>query len=135
MTQQADSLLEAILQFIDQVNTGQAEAALAHFTDDVVIVEDLPPYRLDPPGAGMRWLTMMGANAQKLGVTGVILHPGTPRRVEADETTGYCILPGELTLDGPDKHMTASGELTMAARFESGAWKFCAMTWAGGEPA
>ena len=135
MTQQSDSLTAAILQFVDEVNRGDAPAALAHFTDDVVIVMDLPPYRLEGAGAGLQWLQMMGGNAAKLGTTAVALHPAAPRRVEADETTGYCILPGKLTMDGPAAHLTAEGELTMAARFVGGGWKFCAMTWAGGAPA
>lgn len=134
MTQPTDSLTAAVLTFVDEVNSGQAGAALAWFTDDAVIVMDLPPYRLEGAGAGMRWLQMMGANAAKLGVSAVALHPATPRRVEADDATGYIILPGTLKLDGENKHLTANGELTMAARFEGGAWTFCAMTWAGGEP-
>lgn len=135
MSQPADSLTVAVLKFVDEVNQGEAASALAWFTDDAVIVMDLPPYRLEGAGAGMQWLTMMGANAAKLGVTSVALHPADPRRVEADSTTGYIILPGTLKLDSADKHLTAQGELTMAARFANSAWKFCAMTWAGGEPA
>ena len=135
MSDATDSLLADILAFIDEVNRGDAAAALARFTDDVCIVEDLAPYRMSGPGAGQKWLSAMGANAQKLGVTAVVLHPGQPRRIEADEATGYCVLPGELTLDGPNAKLNAAGELTMAARRENGAWRFCAMTWAGDQPA
>lgn len=132
---QAQGLLNAILTFIADVNNGKAEDALAYFTPDAVIVMDLPPYRLEGAGAGMEWLQMMGGNAAKLGVSSVALHPASPRRIEADSSTGYCILPGTLKMDGEQAHLTAEGELTMAARFEGGTWKFCAMTWAGGEPA
>jgi ketosteroid isomerase-like protein len=134
MTDATDNLLADILAFIAEVNRGDAAAALARFTDDVCIVEDLAPYRMTGADAGQKWLSAMGANAQKLGVTAVALHPAQPRRIEADDQTGYCILPGELTLDGPDAKLHAHGELTMAARRENGAWKFCAMTWAGDEP-
>ena len=135
MSSATDGLLSDILSFIDEVNSGNAGAALARFTDDVCIVEDLAPYRLTGADAGQRWLAAMGGNAQKLGVTAVVLHPGKPRRIEAEDTTGYCILPGELTLDGPEAKLHAAGELTMAARRENGQWKFCAMNWAGDEPA
>lgn len=135
MSDATDSLLSDILAFIDEVNRGDAAAALARFTDDVCIVEDLSPFRMTGPDAGQRWLTAMGGNAQKLGVTAVVLHPGPPRRIEADDQYGYCILPGELALDGPNAKLHAHGELTMAARREHGVWKFCAMTWAGDEPA
>lgn len=135
MTQLTDTLLSDIRAFIDEVNRGDAASALARFTDDVCIVEDLSPFRMTGPEAGQRWLAAMGGNAQKLGVTAVALHPAEPRRIEADEQYGYCILPGELSLDGPNAKLHAHGELTMAARRENGAWKFCAMTWAGDEPA
>ena len=134
MSDLTDSLLSDILSFIDEVNRGDAQSALARFTDDVCIVEDLSPFRMTGPHAGQSWLTAMGGNAQKLGVTAVVLHPAQPRRIEADDQYGYCVLPGELTLDGPDKKLHAHGELTMAARREGDAWKFCAMTWAGDEP-
>jgi hypothetical protein len=134
MTQLTDTLLCDIRAFIDEVNRGDAASALARFTDDVCIVEDLSPFRMTGPEAGQRWLAAMGGNAQKLGVTAVALHPAEPRRIEADEQYGYCILPGELSLDGPNAKLHAHGELTMAARRENGAWKFCAMTWAGDEP-
>lgn len=129
-----DSLLSDILAFIEDVNGGNAAAALARFTDDVVIVEDLAPYRITGADAGQQWLQMMGGNAQKLGATAVALHPAQPRRIEADDATGYCILPGELTLDGPNTRLHAHGELTMVGRREGSQWKFCAMTWAGDEP-
>lgn len=135
MSDAIDTLLSDTLAFIDEVNRGDAGAALARFTDDVCIVEDLSPFRLTGPDAGQRWLAAMGGNAQKLGVTSVALHASQPRRIEADDQYGYCILPGELSLDGPDAKLHAHGELTMAARRENGAWKFCAMTWAGDEPA
>lgn len=135
MSDATETLLSDILAFIDEVNRGDAAAALARFTDDVCIVEDLAPYRMTGADAGQRWLQAMGANAQKLGVTTVALHPGQPRRIEADDQYGYCVLPGNLSLDGPNAKLHAAGELTMAARRENGAWKFCAMTWAGDEPA
>jgi ketosteroid isomerase-like protein len=135
MSDATDSLLSDILAFIDEVNRGDAAAALARFTDDVCIVEDLSPFRMTGPDAGQRWLSAMGGNAKKLGVTAIVLHPGKPRRIEADAQYGYCVLPGELTLDGPNAKLHAAGELTMAARREGDAWKFCAMTWAGDEPA
>jgi hypothetical protein len=83
MSDATDGLLAEILAFIDEVNRGDAAAALARFTDDVCIVEDLAPYRMSGPDAGQRWLSAMGANAQRLGVTAVVLHPGQPRRIEA----------------------------------------------------
>jgi ketosteroid isomerase-like protein len=130
-----DDLLSAITTFIDDVNHGNAAAALACFTDDVVILEDLPPYRISGGDAGQKWLSLMGGNAQRLGATSVVMHPAKPRRIEADDSTGYAIVPGELTLDGPACKLRADGEITFAARREAGQWKFCAMTWAGNEPA
>jgi len=131
----ADDLLSAILAFIDDVNQGDAAAALACFTDDVIIVEDLAPYRISGADAGQQWLSLMGGNAQRLGATAVAMHPARPRRIEADDSTGYAIIPGELTLDGPNCKLRADGEITFAARNDNGQWKFCAMTWAGDEPA
>ena len=131
MTDPASELHAEILGFIDDVNRGDMPAALARLTDDVCIVEDLAPFRWTGPGAGARWLTDMAGNGARLGVTAIAMTPGEPRRTELEGEHGYCILPGRVTLEGPEVALAEDGLLTFAMRREGGAWRISAFTWTG----
>ena len=129
-----DALLNEVFAFIEDVNGGNVPAALARLTDDVCIVEDLAPYRWTGPEAGGQWLAAMGANAARLGVTVIAMTPGEPQRTEVDGEHGYCIVPGRVTLRGPDVHLAEEGLITFAMRAEAGVWKISAVTWTGARP-
>lgn len=127
-------LLNEIYAFIEDVNGGKIPAALARLTDDVCIVEDLPPYRWTGPEAGGQWLAAMAANAERLGVTAITMTPGQQRRTEIEGEHGYCILPGRVTLRGPDVDLAEDGLITFAMRVEERVWKISALTWTGDRP-
>src|SRR5215213_9737659 len=90
-------------KFVDDVNSGRIEAALARFTGDVTIVEDLAPYRWHGPDAGAQWLRAMATNAERLGVTAVVMDLGTPQRIEVEGATGYAIFAGTVLLKRIDQ--------------------------------
>jgi ketosteroid isomerase-like protein len=120
--------------FVDDVNSGRIDAALARFTGDVTIVEDLAPYRWQGPDAGAQWLTAMATNAERLGVSAVVMDLGVPQRIEVEETTGYAIFAGTVLLKKADQTLREAGLLTFALERQSGQWLIAALTWTG-EPA
>jgi hypothetical protein len=134
MSDPAANLLSEVLAFIDDVNSGNASEALHRLTEDVCIVEDIAPFRWTGSEAGAQWLTAMGANAQRLGVTSITMTSGEPRRVEIEGDHGYCIIPGIVTLEGPAVALREDGLITFAMRFASGQWRISALTWASGRP-
>jgi hypothetical protein len=134
MTHPADDLLSEIRAFIDDVNTGQISVALARLTNDVCIVEDLPPFRWMGARAGSEWIAAMRANAQRLGVTAVTMTPGEARRIEVEGDHGYCIIPGRVTLEGAEV-LREDGLITFAMRLEDGQWRISGLTWTGDRPA
>ena len=133
MDDPAAALISEVRAFIDDVNLGNMPAALARLTRDVCIVEDIAPFRWTGPEAGSQWLAAMAANAERLGVTAIAMMPGEPRRVEVDGDRGYCIIPGRVTLQGPEVALAEEGLITFAMRLEGGRWKIAALTWTGGE--
>lgn len=134
MRETAADLLCVIRAFIDDVNGGDIASALGRLTDDVCIVEDLAPFRWTGPAAGGEWIAAMAANAGRLGATAIRMTPGEPQRVEVDGEHGYCIIPGRVTLRGPDVALVEDGLLTFVMRFEHGRWRVSAFTWTGDPP-
>ena len=120
-----------ISTFVDEVNSGRIEAALARFTEDVTIVEDLAPYRWQGPTAGAQWLTAMATNAERLSVTSVVMDLGSAQRIEVEGATGYAIFAGIVLLKGTDQALRERGLLTFALERHSDRWRIAAMTWTG----
>ena len=130
MNSSAD-IASTISTFVDEVNSGKIEAALARFTHDVTIVEDLAPYRWQGQDAGSEWLTAMAANAERLEVTAVVMDLGMAQRIEVEGATGYAIFDGTVLLKTADQTLRESGLLTIALELHSDQWLISAMTWTG----
>ena len=127
-------IASTVSKFVDEVNSGRIEAALARFTKDVTIVEDLAPYCWQGPDAGPQWLTAMAANAEQLGVTAVVMDLGTAQRIEVEGATGYAIFAGTVLLKGINQTLREAGLLTFAFERHSDEWLIAAMTWTGERP-
>jgi hypothetical protein len=56
---------------------------------------------------------------------------GEPQRIEVEGEHGYCIIPGRVTLSGPEVALAEDGLITFALRREGGEWRICALTWSG----
>lgn len=131
MMDSSADISNTVSTFVDEVNSGMIEAALARFTHDVTIVEDLAPYRWQGQDAGSEWLTAMAANAERLEVTAVVMDLGMAQRIEVEGATGYAIFDGTVLLKTADQTLRESGLLTIALELHSDQWLISAMTWTG----
>ena len=124
----------AVSAFVEEVNSGKFDAALARFTHDVTIVEDIAPYRWRGPDAGAQWLTAMAANAERLAVTEVVMDLGAAQRIEVEGTAGYAVFAGTVLLKKVDQTLREAGLLTFALKRHSAHWLIAALTWTGERP-
>jgi ketosteroid isomerase-like protein len=76
----------------------------------------------------------MGRNAQRLGVTRILMHLAAPMRVEAAGDSAYEVVRGSLTLAGKGPPLHANGVLTFALRRIGNEWKIGLLSWAGERP-
>ena len=136
MAEEAD-VTDFIRTFVEAVNRGEIDTALAAFADDACIVEDLAPFRWQGPGAGGEWLAAMGANAARLGVDAIHMALGDPMRIEVEGPNAYAVWPGTVTLGRAGDTLQEKGVLTFVLRASDGAWSISALTWSGSrmEPA
>ena len=130
----ADDIAAVISTFVGEVNGGEIASALARFTADVTIVEDLAPYRWQGPEAGGHWLAAMAANAERMGVSSVIMDLGPAERIEVEGPAAYAIFAGTVVFDRPEGPLYESGRLTFALVDQGGAWRIAALTWTGEAP-
>ena len=124
----------AVSAFVEEVNSGKIDAALARFTHDATIVEDIAPYKWRGPDAGAEWLTAMAANAERLAVTDVVMDLGTAQRIEVEGTAGYAVFAGTVLLKKADQTLREAGLLTFAFERHLDHWLIAALTWTGERP-
>ena len=124
----------SIDRFVNAVNAGEFGAALAHFTPDATIVEDIPPYRWQGPQAGSQWLAAMGENAARSGLTGIAMKLGDATRVEVDSDNAYAVYAAVLTLSGDDLRLQSGGCLTFTLQRGETGWLINALSWGGPAP-
>ena len=124
----------AVSAFVDEVNSGKFDAAIARFTHDATIVEDIAPFRWRGPNAGPQWLTAMAENAERLAVTGVVMDLGAPQRIEVEGAAGYAVFAGTVLLKKVDQTLREPGLLTFALERHSDDWLIAALTWTGERP-
>ena len=131
----ADQIFQAAIEaFVAEVNAGLIEQALSRLTDDVVIVEDIPPFRWAGPDAGGQWLEAMRANARKAGIEVVTMTLGAPMRLESEGAAGYAVYSAALRMTGDGIDLRADGMLSFVLRRPDEHWQISALTWSGPEP-
>ena len=125
-----DAIVAALQRFTGFVNAGDMPAALACFTANPSIVEDIAPYHWQGPGAGAAWLAAMGANAARAGMTGITMTFHAPTLVLTEGDRGYAVLPGDLAYafgDGSVRRVRGHG--TFAVQRDAADWKIETLTW------
>ena len=128
----AADAVATIARFTAAVNAGDQQAAIAHFTADASITEDIPPYRWQGPEAGAQWLLAMWENGQRAGLANIAMTLGAPTRVEVTGDHAYVVVPGALTFDMGGQPRRDDGTLTFALQKSGEAWLIGSLAWAGG---
>lgn len=131
-SQDAADAVATITRFTASVNAGDQQAAIAHFTADASITEDVPPYRWHGPEAGAQWLRAMWENGQRAGLSNIAMTLGVPTRVEVSGDHAYVVVPGALTFDMGGQPRRDDGALTFALQKSGDAWLIGSLAWAGG---
>jgi hypothetical protein len=125
------AIVETLNRFAEHVNRGEIPAALACFTHEPSIVEDIAPYHWQGPRAAGDWLTAMAENAQRHGMSGIHMAFGAPTMVMVEAGRGYAVLPGDLTYSFPEAaDRVVRGHVTFAVEKSGEAWTIETLTWA-----
>ena len=124
-------IASVVSNFVDEVNSGKVEAALARFSSDATIVEDIAPFRWQGPHAVRSGLPPWAANAQRLGVISVVMDLGELQRVEVEERAAYAVFAGTVLLERNDMTLREPGLLTFALERDFDQWLINALTWTG----
>jgi hypothetical protein len=90
----ADDVSNAIHQFIDAFNSGDAKAVdAAYAAGSVSITDEFAPYRWTGPHAGHAWAAAYDKHAQATGVSDGNVKYSDTTRTEVDGNYAYAVVP------------------------------------------
>lgn len=127
-------VINAVRQMVDAVNRAEFSTAVAAFSQDAAIVEDIAPYIWRGPGAPSDWLAAMGANAASMNIQSVLMTLAEPNRVEVHAEAAYALFPGELRMVAAGADLVADGSLTLTLRRSGDRWLIDSLAWSGPKP-
>lgn len=128
-------LTAPIHRFIDAFDKGDGKtAAAAHWTADLSIIDEVPPYVWRGPKAFESWANDLTANDKKLGITGEKVTLGPVMRTEVDGAAAYVVMAAVYSFKDHGAPMREPAQMTFALRKGPGGWKISAWTWTGPKP-
>jgi ketosteroid isomerase-like protein len=131
-----DAALRApIHQFIDSFNNGDAAAAAAaHITDDLTIIDEVPPFIWRGRDAFKTWSDDLAADATKQGITDQWVTVGDTVRQESAADRAYVIVKVVYTFKMKGAPMQEPAQMTFALRKQGDGWRIAGWTWTGPAP-
>ena len=126
-------MMAPINTFMEAFNKGDMAAAAATHsaTADLVIIDEVPPFRWQGAQAFQAWAGDLDADAKNRGMTEpkVTIRPAT--RVETSGSDAYVIVPAVFTFKEKGAAMRATAQMTFVLRKETAGWLIHGWTWTG----
>ena len=132
---EAPEPIAAVRQFIDSFNKGDVKAAEATHAADVTIIDEVPPYHWQGPGAFKSWLADLTKHDAANGVTNGNMKLGSPVREEVSGDRAYVVMATEYTFGQKGVTMREPSQTTFVLKKDGNGWRITGWTFAGPKPA
>ena len=129
-------LMAPINRFMEAFNKGDMAAAAATHTSgaDLVIIDEVPPFRWQGTQAFQTWAAALDADAKKNGATDHNVTIKAPTRVEINGTDAYVVIPAVFTFKEKGVAMRESAQMTFVLKKGTSGWLIHGWTWTGPKP-
>jgi ketosteroid isomerase-like protein len=115
----------ALRAVIDAMNNGENTAGLTNMTDNVVIIDDIPPFHRTGRQEAELWFRRLAVARDRLGASLKL----DDADIRVDEDKAYIVAPGLFSgaLEGED--VTVNGTLTATLVQRQGTWLVDGLIW------
>ena len=130
-TAQDTEALRTVLRFVEAIDKGDAQGAVAGCADDLCIIDDFSPYEWHGPGTCLKWLADFSADCKKNGITSPNIAVGVPRHNEVIDDRAYIVVPANYTYQQNGKRVEeANSTWTISLRKTEAGWRIIGWAWA-----
>jgi len=125
-------VMTIVHQFLDGLNKGDTQNALAACAAQSFIIDEFPPYQWQGT-ACTDWAKDFAAFNTKGGITNAIVTLGKPRHVDITGDRAYVVAPATYTYKQNGKRMTESrSTLTVSLQKAEAGWRITGWAWTKG---
>ncbi|HMN76365.1 MAG TPA: nuclear transport factor 2 family protein [Burkholderiaceae bacterium] len=129
-TADTTAVLAPIHQFIDGLNKGDVDSALAACAEQTSIIDDFAPHEWHGAGACGKWATDFQANATANAITDEVLAmAGKPLHVAVTGDRAYVVVPASYTYKLKGKPVKESALMTLALQKVAAGWRITGWTY------
>lgn len=126
--------LEAVTQYIDGFNNGDAEVMAATFDVPGSILDGMAPHLWLGPTAAQDWYRDALAEGEHLGVSGYLITLGEPLHNDVTGDSAYVVVPATFEYNVRGEPVTQTGAyFTVALRQRPDGWRIAAWAWTKGK--
>lgn len=129
-------LMAPINKFLEAFNKGDmAGAAAAHSSkEDVVIVDEVPPFVWRGAQALQNWAADLEADSKKRGMTNEKVTLGAATRADTNGDDAYVVAPAVFSYNEKGVAMSETAQMTFVLKKDAAGWLIRAWTWTGATP-
>ncbi|MGX9789226.1 nuclear transport factor 2 family protein [Mycobacterium sp. MMS18-G62] len=126
--------LEAVTQYIDGFNNGDADVMAATFDVRGSILDGMAPHLWMGPTAAQDWYRDALAEGEHLGVSGYLITLGEPLHNDVTGDSAYMVVPATFEYSVRGEPVTQTGAyFTVALRKLADGWRIAAWAWTKGK--
>ena len=129
-------MMAPITRFMEAFNKGDMAGAAATHTPgaDLVIIDEVPPFRWQGAQAFQAWSAALDADSKKKGDTDQNVTISAPTRVESNGTDAYVVVPAVFTFKNKGIAMRENAQMTFVLKKGNSGWLIYGWTWTGPRP-
>ena len=127
--------LDAVTQYIDGFNNGDAEVMAATFDVPGSILDGMAPHLWQGPTATQDWYRDVLAGGGQHGASGYFVTLDEPLHENVTGDSAYVVVPATMTFNVHGEAVTQTGAIfTAALRQRPDGWCIAAWAWTKGKP-
>ena len=129
-------LVAPIQKFMDSFNKGDAAGAAATHsaTDDLVIMDEVPPYVWHGAQAFQTWAADLEGDSKKNGITDEAVKLAAPTRIETSGEQAYVVVPATYAFKEKGVAKREVAQMTFVLKKGASGWLIHGWTWTGPKP-
>jgi ketosteroid isomerase-like protein len=125
-----DAVMKIVMQWMDSLNKGDLQTAIAACAKETSIVDEFPPYQWHGEGTCAKWAVELEAYNKKVGITFGVTEAKQPRRVDVSGEHAYVVLPTDYRFTANGKDGAEIGALfTVALKKGPQGWRITGWAW------
>jgi ketosteroid isomerase-like protein len=131
---QTNDPMEAVHQYIDGFNKGDAQVMAAVFAVPAFILDGMAPHVWHGPTAAQDWYRDVLVEGEQHGASGYLVTLGEPLHNNVTSDSAYVVVPTTMTFQVHGKQVEQTGAVfTVALRKLAEGWRIAAWAWVKGK--